>query len=157
MSSPSLRRRIRNGSLLLLLIVIGIAAIALPKVYRLGHAIRTAVYGNYVSIEAAHHMHRSLDALQFAQQQGALADALPVHRDSFRYWIQEELKHTVEAGEAELAADIERRGNRLFEEIAASPANSAMAAQFSNSHGRLDELIRMNRAGMFRATAAQAD
>jgi two-component system, NtrC family, sensor histidine kinase KinB len=151
MSSPSLRTRIRNGSLLLLLIVIGIAAIALPKVYRLGHAIRTTVYGNYVSIEAAHHMHRALDALQFAQQQGALADALPVHRDTFRYWIQEEFKHTVEVGEAELAADIERRGNRLFEEIAASPPHSAIAVQFSELHGRLDELIRMNRAGMFRA------
>jgi two-component system, NtrC family, sensor histidine kinase KinB len=151
MSSPSLRTRIRNGSLLLLLIVIGIAAIALPKIYRLGHAIRTTVYGNYVSIEAAHHMHRALDALQFAQQQGALADALPVHRDTFRYWIQEEFKHTVEVGEAELAADIERRGNRLFEEIAASPPHSAIAVQFSELHGRLDELIRMNRAGMFRA------
>jgi two-component system, NtrC family, sensor histidine kinase KinB len=151
MSSPSLRRRIRNGSLLLLLIVIGIAAIALPKVYRLGHAIRTTVYGNYASIEAAHHMHRALDALQFAQQQGALAAALPVHRDTFRYWIQEEFEHTVEVGEAELAADIERRGNRLFQEIAASPLNSAIAVQFSELHSRLDELIRMNRAAMFRA------
>ena len=151
MSSPSLRRRIRNGSLLLLLIVIGIAAIALPKVYRLGHAIRTTVYGNYASIEAAHHMHRALDALQFAQQQGALADALPVHRDTFRYWIQQEFKHTIEVGEAELAADIERRGNRLFEEITASPSHSAIAAQFSELHGRLDELIRMNQAAMFRA------
>jgi hypothetical protein len=32
MSSSSLRKRIRNGSLLMLLIVLGIGAVALPKV-----------------------------------------------------------------------------------------------------------------------------
>jgi NtrC-family two-component system sensor histidine kinase KinB len=151
MKSSSLRKRIRNGSVLMLLIVVGIGAVALPTIYRLGGAIRVTVYGNYISIEAAQHMHRALDALQFAQQQGTLKQVLPVQRNIFRHWIAEEFKHTVEAGEPELAAEIERRGNRLFTELSATSFSSTIGLQFSELHGHLDELIRMNRAGMFRA------
>jgi two-component system, NtrC family, sensor histidine kinase KinB len=96
-------------------------------------------------------MHRTLDALQSAQQQGTLAAVLPVNRNAFRNWIAEEFKHTVEVGEQELAANIERRGNRLFEEINTSSVTPDITRQFSELHARLDDLIEMNRTAMFRA------
>ena len=40
MSTPSLRGRIRNGTLLLLVLVLILGAYTLPRVYRLGGAIR---------------------------------------------------------------------------------------------------------------------
>jgi two-component system, NtrC family, sensor histidine kinase KinB len=150
MSPASLSKRIRNGSLLVLLIALGLGAVALPQVYRLGGAIRQTLYNNYISIEAAQHMHTALYALQLAQRDGTLATALPANRDTFRHWIDVELNHITEAGEAELAADIERRGRRLFDGIGAlsPPQNDG---EFSQLHGRLDELIKMNQAAMFRA------
>ena len=150
MTPSSLRNRIRNGGLLMLLIALGLGAVALPKVYRLGGAIRQTLYNNYISIEAAQHMHTALYALQLAQRDGTLAAALPANRDTFRHWIDVELNHITEAGEAELANDIERRGRRLFDGIGAlsPPQNDG---EFSQLHGRLDELIKMNQAAMFRA------
>ncbi|HWX78278.1 MAG TPA: histidine kinase dimerization/phospho-acceptor domain-containing protein, partial [Candidatus Acidoferrales bacterium] len=150
MMPSSLRKRIRNGGLLMLLIALGLGAVALPKVYRLGGAIRQTLYNNYISIEAAQHMHTALYALQLAQRDGTLAAALPANRDTFRHWIDVELNHITEAGEAALAADIERRGRRLFDGIGAlsPPQNDG---EFSQLHGRLDQLIKMNQAAMFRA------
>src|SRR4029077_20825403 len=150
MSPASLSKRIRNGSLLVLLIALGLGAVALPQVYRLGGAIRQTLYNNYISIEAAQHMHTALYALQLAQRDGTLAAALPANREAFRHWIGVELNNITETGEAELAADIERRGRRLFDGIGAlsPPQNDG---EFSQLHGRLDELIKMNQAAMFRA------
>ena len=151
MTVPSLRRRIRNGSLLMLLLVLGIGASALPQVYHLGGAIGRTLYGNYLSIESAQHMHRELDALEFAHKKGTLADALREHRAAFKRSLTEELKHTVEVGEAELAGDIESRGNHLFSLLEISPSDPDISHQFSQLHRRLDELIEMNRSAMFRA------
>jgi two-component system, NtrC family, sensor histidine kinase KinB len=150
MSPASLSKRIRNGSLLVLLIALGLGAVALPQVYRLGEAIRETLHNNYISIEAAQHMHNALYALQLAQRDGTLATALPANREAFRHWIGVELNNITETGEAELAADIERRGRRLFDGIGAlsPPQNDG---EFSQLHGRLDELIKMNQAAMFRA------
>ena len=58
MSTPSLRTRIRNVSLLLVVLVIALGLYALPRVYRLGGAIRETLHRNYISIEVAQHMHR---------------------------------------------------------------------------------------------------
>ncbi len=63
MKAAPLSSRIRNGTLLMLGIALVAGMIALPKVYRLGGAIRTTLYRNYISIEAAQHMHAALDAL----------------------------------------------------------------------------------------------
>ena len=60
MKVPPLSSRIRNGTLLMLAIALVLGVIALPKVYRLGGAIRTTLYRNYISIEAAQHMHAAL-------------------------------------------------------------------------------------------------
>jgi two-component system, NtrC family, sensor histidine kinase KinB len=151
MSPSSLSKRIRNGSLLMLFIALGLGTVSLPQVYRLGGAIRQTLYNNYISIEAAQHMHTALYALQLAQRDGALGAALPVNRDAFRHWIGVELNHITEAGEAELAADIERRGRRLFDDFSASAPASQTDQELAELHGRLDELAGMNQAAMFRA------
>jgi len=137
MSPSSLSKRIRNGGLLMLLIALGLGAVALPQVYRLGGAIRETLHNNYISIEAAQHMHAALYALQLAQRDGVLPTALPANRDAFRHWIDAELNHSTEAGEAELATDIERRGRRLFDQFSASAPASSRRASPSCNHLRL--------------------
>ena len=151
MSPSSLSKRIRNGSLLMLLIALGLGTLSLPQVYRLGEAIRETLHNNYISIEAAQHMHSALYALQLAQRDGTLAAALPANRDTFRHWIYVELNHITEPGEAELAADIERRGRRLFDAIGALSSAPRNDGEFAELHGRLNELIKLNQAAMFRA------
>ncbi|HZO52999.1 MAG TPA: hypothetical protein VFB63_09790, partial [Bryobacteraceae bacterium] len=135
----------------MLLIALGLGTMSLPQVYRLGGAIRETLHNNYISIEAAQHMHTALYALQLAQRDGTLAAALPANRDAFRHWIDVGLNHITEAGEAELAADIERRGRRLFDRFSASAPASQTDQEFAELHGRLDELAGMNQAAMFRA------
>lgn len=151
MSPSSLSKRIRNGGLLMLLIALGLGAVALPQVYRLGGAIRETLHNNYISIEAAQHMHAALYALQLAQRDGTLAKALPANRDAFHHWIDAELNHSTEAGEAELGTDIERRGRRLFDQFSASAPASQTDREVAELHRRLDELTGMNQAAMFKA------
>jgi hypothetical protein len=71
MSTPSLQRQIRNGTLLMLASVVLLGIYALPRLYALGGAIRQTLYRNYVSIEAAQHMHATLAELQVAEHDGA--------------------------------------------------------------------------------------
>jgi NtrC-family two-component system sensor histidine kinase KinB len=151
MSPSSLSKRIRNGGLLMLFIALGLGTVSLPQVYRLGGAIRQTLYNNYVSIEAAQHMHTALHALQLAQRDGELAKALPANRDAFRHWIDVELNHITEAGEKELATDIESRGRRLFDHFGASAPASQTDHELAELHAGLDELIKINQAAMFRA------
>ncbi len=151
MSPSSLSKRIRNGGLLMLFIALGLGTVSLPQVYRLGGAIRQTLYNNYISIEAAQHMHSALHALQLAQRDGALAKALPANRDAFRHWIGVELNNITEAGEKELATDIESRGRRLFDHFSASAPASQTDQEFAELHAGLDELIKINQAAMFRA------
>ena len=56
-----------------------------------------------------------------------------------------------EIGEPELAADIAGRGNHLFAGIAAAPPGALHDREFAELNGRLDDLIAMNKAAMFRA------
>ena len=70
MNAPSLQRRIRNGTLLMLALVVLLGLYTLPRVYRLGGAIRQTLYKNYVSIEAAQNMHAALNTLQVAEHDG---------------------------------------------------------------------------------------
>jgi len=151
MTPSSLSKRIRNGGLLMLFIALGLGTVSLPQVYRLGGAIRQTLYNNYISIEAAQHMHTALHALQLAQRDGELAKALPANRDAFRHWIDVELNHITEAGETELATDIESRGRRLFDHFSASAPASQTDQEFAELHAGLDELIKINQAAMFRA------
>src|ERR1700723_1438402 len=98
MSPPSLRNRIRNGTLAMLFIAVTLVALALPEVHRLGGAIRRTLYRNYLSIEAAQHMHAALWDLQIAAHDGRGAALLPASRDQFNHWIQVERNDVTEVG-----------------------------------------------------------
>ncbi len=150
MQAPSLSNRIRNGTLLMLAIALVLGILALPKVYLLGSAIRTTLYRNYISIEAAQHMNAALTAVQLAQRDGTLNQVLAGNRREFMYWIGVELNDITEVGEAELAHDIEWRGRALFDGLAADP-QKRRDRDFTALRGRLDDLVRMNKQAMFRA------
>jgi two-component system, NtrC family, sensor histidine kinase KinB len=151
MNAPSLQRRIRNGTLLMLALVVLLGLYTLPRVYRLGGAIRQTLYQNYVSIEAAQNMHAALNTLQVAEHDGKAKDVLPSARHDFLQWNDVENHNYTEVGEPELAADITRRANQLFADVAAAPPGTYHDREFAELHGRLDDLIAMNKAGMFRA------
>jgi two-component system, NtrC family, sensor histidine kinase KinB len=149
MKPPLLRSRIRNGTLLMLALALALGIFAVPTVHRLGGAIRETLYRNYASIEAAQHMHAALYNVQLAQLTGTLSKVLAPNRDLFMHWINVELNDITEAGEGDLAADIHRRGIRIFDNLSRG-ANSS-DQEYSELHHRLDELISMNQAAMFRA------
>jgi len=151
MSTPSLRTRIRNVSLVLVVLVIGLGLYALPRVYELGTSIRETLHRNYISIEAAQHMHDALRGLQLAERDGRARDAVADSRANFMHWMDIEDHDFTELGEPELAHDIEHRGRRLFDEIAAAPLGMRHDAEFDELHARLDDLIAMNQAAMWRA------
>jgi two-component system, NtrC family, sensor histidine kinase KinB len=151
MSAPSLQRRIRNGTLLMLALVVLLGIYTLPRLFQLGGAIRATLYRNYVSIEAAQHMHASLTALQVAEHDGRAKQVLPESRQTFTKWFGVENHNYTEVGEPELAADIRSRGEKLFDEIDASPPGANHDPEFAQLHARLDDLIEMNKAAMFRA------
>ena len=151
MSAPSLQRQIRNGTLLMLALVVALGLYTLPRVYSLGGAIRETLYRNYISIEAAQNMHAALTALQIAEHDGRARDVLPEARHNFLQWIDVENHGLTEVGEPELAADIARRGNHLFADITAAPPGTFHDREFAELNGRLDDLIAMNKAAMFRA------
>ena len=156
MSTPSLRTRIRNVSLLLVVLVIGLGLYALPRVYRLGTSIRETLHRNYISIEAAQHMHDALRVLQLAERDGHARDALPSARATFMHWMDIEDHDFTELGEPELAHDIERRAQRLFDEIATAPPQARHDREFDELHARLNDLIAMNQAAMWRADSRAA-
>ena len=66
-------------------------------------------------------------------------------------WIDVENHDFTEVGEPELAADIARRANKLFADVAAAPPGTYHDREFAELNGRLDDLIAMNKAAMFRA------
>ncbi len=151
MSRPTLRSSIRNGSLAMLVMVVLLGLYTLPHVYRLGGAIRETLYRNYISIDAAQHMHAALSALQIAELEGRAPAALPAARAEFFHWLEIEDHDFTELGEPALADDIHHRADRLFAAVARAPANAGHDADFAALHGRLDDLIAMNKSAMFRA------
>lgn len=151
MKPPALRTRIRNGTLLMLVLTLTIVALALPTVRELGGSIRETLYRNYLSIEAAQHMHAALYAVQLAQPRGALPAVAGSSRDEFTRWINVELADITEVGEDALAHDIQRRGQQLFAELQRGTPGTPSAQEFAALHQRLDDLIEMNKAAMFRA------
>src|SRR5579871_1898023 len=116
--TSSLRSRIRNGTLLLLGLVIALGIYALPRLNSLGGAIRETLYRNYISIEVGQHQHEALRSLQLAERDGKGRDALPATRNNFMHWMDIEKHDITEVGEPQIAADIEARANKLFDEIA---------------------------------------
>ena len=76
---------------------------------------------------------------------------MPGARQNFMQWIDVENHDFTEVGEPELAADILKRANKLFADVAAAPPGTYHDREFAELHGRLDDLIAMNKAAMFRA------
>ncbi len=91
MKPRSLRSRIRWGTLGMLAIALAFGVVAIPTVYSLGRAVRATLYRNYVSIEAAQHMHTALYKVQLALMTGNLKTTLPIERVEFTHWINVEL------------------------------------------------------------------
>ena len=151
MNAPSMQRQIRNGTLLMLALVVLLGLYTLPRVYALGGAIRAALYRNYVSIEAAQNMHAALNTLQVAEHSGKAKDVLPSARQNFLQWLDVENHDFTETGEPGLAADIGQRANKLFADVEAAPLDVYHDREFAELHGKLDDLIAMNKAAMFRA------
>src|SRR5260221_1655958 len=151
MSTPSLQRQIRRGTLLMLALVVLLGIYALPRLCALGGAIRQTLYRNYVSIEAAQHMQATLGELQVAAHDGRAAAALPDARKNFMHWLAVEMNDFTETGEPELAADIQRRGLTLFDDLDKAAPAPDVDHQFAELNGRIDDLIAMNKAAMFRA------
>ncbi len=105
MIPPSLRNRIRNGTLGMLFIAVTMVALALPEVHHLGGAIRRTLYRNYLSIEAAQHMHSALWNLQLAAHDGHSAAVLPTGLRQFTHWIRVERNDVTGIGEGALAKE----------------------------------------------------
>jgi two-component system, NtrC family, sensor histidine kinase KinB len=153
MTPPSLRSRIRNGVLLMLLLVLALGALAVPTVHRLGYSIRRTLYRNYLSIVAAQEMHAALYAIQLAQFQETLPLVLPPNHDLFEHWLDIELHNITEPGEGPLANDIKRRSDSLFNELQTQPAlpPSHYIAEMTALHHQIDGVTQLNQAAMFRA------
>jgi NtrC-family two-component system sensor histidine kinase KinB len=149
--TSSLRSRIRNGTLLLLALVIALGVYALPRLDRLGGAIRETLYRNYISIEVGQNMHAALRALELAERDGKAREALPAARDSFMHWMEIEKHDITEVGEPAIADDIEARANLLFDAIANAPPGARHDREFEELDARIDDLIALNKAAMFRA------
>jgi two-component system, NtrC family, sensor histidine kinase KinB len=156
MTPPPLHTRIRNGTLLMLLLTLTIGAFAASTIHKLGGSIRATLYRNYISIEAAQHMHAAFHAVELAQLLGTLPTILPSSRDNFTHWINVELNHLTEPGEGALAHDIQRDGQRILGELSGGPPGTPNHQEFDQLHQRLDDLIQMNQSAMFRADSQTA-
>lgn len=151
MKPPSLRNRIRNGSLAMLAVALVLGGLALPGIQRLGGAIRATLHRNYVSIEAAQHMHHALWTVQLAERDGTLSKVLSPSWEEFSHWIDVEKHDITEPGEDQLAADIDQRGRKLFAEMVSPDRRGFHDAEFGALHARLRELVKLNSDAMFRA------
>ena len=151
MNPPSLRSRIRNGMLLLLLLLATVSVISVTRLYRLGGAIKATLYRNYLSIEAAQQMHAALWRLELAEHDGRARERLARGRDTFAHSIGVVKHNLTEAGEAEIARDIDRRARTLLEQIGSEPQTARHEREFEQLDSRLDDLIELNKRAMFRA------
>src|SRR5271155_571485 len=151
MSPVSLRSRLRNGALLVLLTVVVVGASSLPGIYRLGGAIREALYSNYRSIEAVQQMHTALRLVALAECNGHAHQALEQCRDTFTRSTHLLKDNLTEPGEPEMVADIDHRAQALFEQIAADPETARHDRELEQLHARLEELAELNKQAMFKA------
>jgi len=139
------------ATLALVALAVLLGVYALPRVYRLGGAIRATLYANYVTIEAAQHMGKALYGLQLAEHDGRAAEMVAQSRDTFARWMDVEKHNFTETGEPELAARIDSEASKLFDEIGKSDRSARHDPEFEKLAADLDELTEMNRAAMFRA------
>jgi two-component system, NtrC family, sensor histidine kinase KinB len=147
---PSLRSRIRNGTLLVLVPVLLVSLFALPRTWELGGAIRAILQENYISIQVAQHLQLALHNLQVAELEGNARTALPGLRDEFNHWLNIELQTLTEIGEPETAHEIDTSAKVLFGEIESSPPGTRHDAEFDHLMARINFLIKLNENAMWR-------
>ena len=152
-TSPSLRRRVRNATLLVLGLVLLLGVYEVPRIAELGGAIRAVLRGNYSSILAGRHMQMALHRLQVAELQGDAHPLLADARKEFMYWMDVEDHSLTEVGEPELAHDLRNHGKRLFTKLATSPPGSRHDEQFEYLQDHLTDLVEMNQNAMYREDA----
>src|SRR5260370_33622218 len=104
-----------------------------------------------MDMEAAKNMQAAHNPLQVVESDGKAKEVVPAARHEFLQWNDIENRNFTEVGEPELAADITRRGNQLFADIATAPSGNHHDTEFAELNGQLDDLIAMNKAAMFRA------
>ncbi|MGD0075985.1 MAG: HAMP domain-containing protein, partial [Candidatus Binataceae bacterium] len=151
MSPPLLKDRVRNATILLLLLLSAVSVFSVTRLYRLGGAIRETLYRNYRSIEAAQQMHAALRLLQLAERDGHGREALAAYRQAFAQANDLEQANITEPGEAEIEQDIDRRAQTLFDQIASAPQTVRHDSDLEQLHSRVDDLIQINKAAMFQA------
>jgi two-component system, NtrC family, sensor histidine kinase KinB len=152
MTPPSsLRARIRNGFLLMLALALTIETFGVLTIHKLDRSIGGALYRNYVSIESAQHMHAAIYAAELAQVLGTLPAVLQQSRDAFTHWINLELTNLTELREEALARDIQEQEERIFRELSRGLPGTPSHQEFDQLHQRLDDLIQIDQAAMFRA------
>ncbi|HZP45051.1 MAG TPA: ATP-binding protein [Candidatus Binataceae bacterium] len=149
MTPPSLRRRIRNGTLSMLGIALVFGTVALPRVHRLGRAIRDTLYRNYTSIKSATHMQQALYQLELAQSAGTLSAVLPASRASFVHWLDLEKHNETEIGEAEVVTTVERQWHELVARL--QDGQLVPPQDFRNLDNQLTKISEINETAMFRA------
>lgn len=150
MTLPSLKSRIRNRILALLALAALLDVAILPSLAQLGDSIKSTLYRNYVSIEAAQHMHADLWRMQLLIARSAPNEFKDLRNDFYR-WLEVEDEHYTEVGEPELAHRIRRHADDLFAALSRGAGDPALNSSFAVLHARLDDLIEMNKAAMFAA------
>jgi two-component system, NtrC family, sensor histidine kinase KinB len=148
--NSSLRSRIRNGILLVLIPVLLVGVFTVPSIWHLGTATEWILQENYISIEASQHMEFALHNLQVAELQGKGPEALPGLSNEFRHWLNIELNTLTEIGEPETARDIDSSAHLLFNEVASAPPGTHHDAEFDHLFSRLNFLIRLNENALWR-------
>jgi PAS domain S-box-containing protein len=73
------------------------------------------------------------------------------------HWMEIEDHDYTEVGEPELAHTIRADGDKLFGELSAASPDTRHDAAFDALHARLDDLIAMNQAAMFRADSRSTE
>src|SRR5215470_18072721 len=135
-----------------LTVTFGLTALAAVSRLRLLETSVTDVLSrNYRSIEAAGGMARAITALELAAREGRAAAAAPQLRAQFGEWLAVEHGNYTEAGEADLAATIDRRGQALFDAAAAGADVARISADAESVHHDLDTLVALNKSAMFDA------
>src|SRR5260370_42691826 len=104
-----------------------------------------------MDMEAAKNMQAAHNPLQVVESDGKAKEVVPAARHEFLQWSDVENRNFTEVGEPELAADISQRSNKLFADVAAAPPGVYHDREFAELNGKLDDLIAMNKAAMFRA------
>ena len=130
----------------------GLTALAAVSRLRLLETSVTDVLSrNYRSIEAASGMSRTIAALELAAHEGRAAAVAPDLRAQFAEWLAVEHGNYTEAGEADLATDIDRQGAALFDAAAAGAGPDRIAAATAPLQHDLETLVALNKTAMFDA------